>query len=129
MFAHPTRLALIVWLILALLLAQGLRVCIHGYGNLTHAAEYSHESTATHFEGTLNMMDGHDGSSSDVHVPLFGMFKVVAVDPLVAVLFVVLALVLVRQGTVWIARARTLDFRPPHGHYFSPPLRAPPPLI
>ena len=127
MYAQTARRTLIAWLILALLLAQGLRVCIHAYGNLTHVTAHAHDASAAHLESTLGMLDGHDESSSDVHVPLTGVLKHLASEPLIAALFITLLFVLLpQQSTVWHARPRDRVFRPPHGHYFSPPLRAPP---
>ena len=126
MIAQTTHRILIGGLILSLLLAQGLRVCIHAYGNLTHVATHAYDASATHLESTLSMLDGHDEASSDVHVPLIGVLKDLAAEPLIAALFITLLFVLLWQGAVWLARPRDRVFRPPYGHYFSPPLRAPP---
>jgi hypothetical protein len=124
---HTSRCTLIAGLILALLFAQGLRVCIHAYGNLTHVAAHAHDVAATHLESTLSLLDGHDESTSDVHVPLIGVLKHLSAEPLIAALFITLLLVLLpQQRAVWFAQPRDRVFRPPHGHYFSPPLRAPP---
>ena len=57
---------------------------------------------------------------------LIGMLKHLSSEPLLAVLVITLLLVLLRQGTVWFVQPRDNVFHPPHGHYFSPPLRAPP---
>jgi len=126
MSAHTSRCTLIAGLILALLFAQGLRVCIHTYG-APHLAAHAHDATTTHLESTLSLFDGHDESTSDVHVPLIGVLKHLSAEPLIAALFITLLLVLLpQQRAVWFAQPRDRVFRPPHGHYFSPPLRAPP---
>ena len=125
MFAQTTHRILIAWLILALLLAQGMRVCIHAYG-APHIAEHAHEVSATHLESTFSVLDDHGEAMSDKHISLIGLLKHLSPEPLIALLFVTLLLVLLRQTVVWLAQPRNRVFRPPHGHYFSPPLRAPP---
>ena len=125
MFAQTTHRILIAWLILALLLAQGMRVCIHAYG-APHSAEHAHEVSATHLESTFSVLDDHGEAMSDKHISLIGLLKHLSPEPLIALLFVTLLLVLLRQTVVWLAQPRNRVFRPPHGHYFSPPLRAPP---
>ena len=129
MTSQNIRRSLVAWLILALLLAQGLRVCIHAYGNLTHvtAHAHAHDASAAHLESTFAMLDGHDESLSDVHVPLTGVLKHLATEPLIAALFITLLFVLLPQLSVaWRTRPHDRVFRPPLGHYLSPPLRAPP---
>ena len=127
MFAHTTHRILIGWLILALLLAQGMRVCIHAYG-APHIADHAHEVSAPHLESAFSMLDGHGEAVSDTHISLIGMLKHLSAQPLIAVvLLLTLILVLLQTGVLLLAQPRDQVFRPPHGHYFSPPLRAPPP--
>ena len=125
MATQTTHRILIGWLILALLLAQGLRVCIHAY-DAPHAAEHAHDVAATHLESSFSMLDEHGETMSDTHVSLIGLLKHFSSEPLVVLFFITLLLVLLRQTVVWLAQPRDRVFRPPHGHYFSPPLRAPP---
>ena len=123
---HATRSRLVVFFLLPmLLLAQGMRVCIHAYG-APHTAEHAHAVAATHLESAFSMLDDHDEAMSDTHVSLIGLLKHLSSEPLVALFFITLLLVLLRQTIVWLAQPRDHVFHPPHGHYFSPPLRAPP---
>ncbi len=126
MFTKTTHRILIGWLILALLLAQGMRVCIHAYG-APHIADHAHEVSATHLESAFSMLDDHGEAVSDTHISLIGMLKHLSAQPLIAVvLLLTLILVLLRTGVLRLTQPRDPVFRPPHGHYFSPPLRAPP---
>ena len=125
MSAQTTHRILIGWLILALLLAQGLRMCIHAYG-APHTEDHAHDVTATHLESSFSMLDEHGEAMSDTHVSLIGLLKHFSSEPLVALFFITLLLVLLRQTVVWLAQPRNRVFRPPLGHYFTPPLRAPP---
>ena len=126
MTRYTARRTLIAWLIFALLLAQGLRVCMHDYG-APHVAEHAHDVAATHLESTFSVLDDHGESISDTHITLTGILKQITDKPLFAALFIVLLFILlVQQRTVWLAQLRDRVFRPPLGRYFSPPLRAPP---
>ena len=125
MATQTTHRILIGWLILALLLAQGLRVCIHAY-DAPHSAEHAHDVAATHVESLFSVLDSHDEEMSDTHITLFGILKHLSAQPLVAVLFIALLILLLPRGMGWFIKTRDRVFRPPHGHYFSPPLRAPP---
>ena len=126
MFTHTTHRILIGCLILALLFAQGLRVCIHAY-DAPHAVEHAHDAAATHIESSFSVLDDHGEAMSDSHITLIGILKNLTAEPLFAALFVsLLFILLTQQGTVWLTQPRDRVFRPPHGHYFSPPLRAPP---
>ena len=126
MFTKTTHRILIGWLILALLLAQGMRVCIHAYG-APHIADHAHEVSATHLESAFSMLDDHGEAVSDTHITLIGILKHLLAQPLIAVvLLLTLILVLLQTGILRLAQPRVQVFRPPHGHYFSPPLRAPP---
>ena len=126
MSAQTIHRILISWLILALLFAQGLRVCIHTYGE-PHVAAQVHNAAATHLESTFSMLDDHGGAMSDTHITLIGILKSLTAEPLYAALFITLLFILLtQQRTVWLVQPRDQVFRPPHGHYFSPPLRAPP---
>lgn len=127
MFTHITHRILIGCLVLALLFAQGLRVCMHDYG-APHAAAHTHEAATAHIESTLSVLGTHDEEMSDTHTTLTGILKNLTAEPLFAALFISLLFILLtqQQGTVWLVRLRDRVFRPPHGHHFSPPLRAPP---
>lgn len=125
MSAKTTHRIFIAWLILALLFAQGLRVCMHAY-DAPHAAEHDHEVSAAHLESTFSMGDGHGEEISDNHISLIGILKHLTAEPLLAALFITLLLVLLPLNIIRFARSCGPVFHPSHGHYFSPPLRAPP---
>ena len=125
MNAKYMRRSLIAWLILALLVAQGMRVCLHDF-SVHHAASDVHESAAMHLESTLSMFGNHDEEISDVHITFDGILKHASLAPLFALLFVTLLLVLCRPNVARLEQPRDRVFTPPLGHYFSPPLRAPP---
>ncbi len=118
------RLRLIPWLILSLLLAQGLRLCIPA------EAEPGHEAHAgVHLESLITATadqhetDSHDG---DLDLPLTAMLKAFQADSMLFVLFVfVLELSLPRRNGPGF-RPETLLFRPSRGFRLIPPLRAPP---
>lgn len=122
--ATRTLLAL---LILALLLAQGMRVCMHAYGDPDHVATHAHDVSSTHIESTLDIFDGHDEALSDTHVTLVWMLKHLAAEPLMVALLIALLFILKPQATtLWRTSLRKRIFPSSYGHYFSPPLRAPP---
>ena len=126
MSAQTARRTLIAWLILVLLLAQGLRVCMHAYG-APHAADHAHDVAATHLESAFSVLDDHGEAVSDTHITLIGVLKHLAFEPLIAALFItLLSALLLQPCAAWRTRPRDRIFRPSHGHYFSPPLRAPP---
>lgn len=127
MYSQTTHRILVGWLVLALLSAQGLRICMHAYGDPVHAAEHAHDAAATHLESAFSVLDDHGEAVSDTHISLIGVPKNITVEPLFAALFTTLLFILLTQRrTVWLVQPRDCVFRPPHGHYLSPPLRAPP---
>ena len=118
------RVALIPWLILLLILAQGLRLCIPG--EATHG--YDHPASL-HLESVItSVADQHESQShdGDVDLPLSALLKVFQTHPLLLALFAFFLLVLLPPSTSSGVRAYTRAFRPPRGHRFTPPLRAPP---
>lgn len=127
MFTKTTHRIVIGWLILALLFAQGLRLCLHDH-NAPHMAAHEHEASAAHLESTLSVLDGHGEAMTDTHVSLVGILKDLAAEPLVAVVFVMLLLFILplQQPVVRIKLPLHRIFHLPRGHYCSPPLRAPP---
>lgn len=126
MSAQTIHRILIGWLILALLLAQGLRVCIHAY-DAPHTTEHSHDAAATHLESSFSMLNDHGEEMSDTHISVIGILKILTSESLLAVLFItVLFILLIQQCVVRLGQPLDNFFRPPSGQYFSPPLRAPP---
>jgi len=118
------RVMLIPGLILLLFLAQGLRLCIPG--ETTHGHDH-HDSV--HLESVItSVADQHESPShdGDVDLQLSALLKVFETHPLLLALFAFFLLVLLPPSTSSDLRAYALAFRPPRGHRFSPPLRAPP---
>ncbi|HJX16613.1 MAG TPA: hypothetical protein VJ437_00300 [Acidiferrobacterales bacterium] len=118
------RAALVPWLVLLLLLAQGLRLCVPAettHGHEQHA-DVRLESVITS-AADQHESQSHDG---DLDVPLSALLKAFQNNPLFFALFAFVLFVLPTPRTrsgVW---PEALAFRPPRGHCFSPPLRAPP---
>lgn len=116
------RSALVFWLILALLLAQGIRVCLHAHD--APAPDHEHASTM-HLESTLSVVADHEESAFDADVSLAMLLKVFSTPVFALVLAFVFLVPILRQ----LAR-----YRPPAKSWFpvsatyslTPPLRAPP---
>lgn len=108
----------------ALLLAQGVRLCLHV---LDPANEAHAHSTALHLEtGFVADLDADD-TSNNTHVSLaFTLFKQIANDALaVALVSAIVALFLFFPTPPWYRPARSLP-PPGRGQRRRPPLRAPP---
>lgn len=121
-----TRKAVLFWLIPALLLSLGLRVCLH----VPHATDEAHtHAAAIHLESNLTSPADSDDDANDSHVSLaFALFKFgKLIDGLAvaAVLTAALLLFLPRQTTRIPTPAGTIPALS-GGHRFRPPLRAPP---
>ena len=123
------RAALVPWLVLLLLLAQGLRLCIPAEAVPEHDAHGHDQHAVIHLESVItSAADQHESQShdGDLDVPLSALLKAFQSNPLFLALFVFALFVLPTPRTrsgVW---SEALAFRPPRGHCFSPPLRAPP---
>ena len=123
------RWAMILWLVVALLFAQGVRLCMHVHHEQVRAADHHHVSTV-HLESALGSAADHEESASDVDVPLAALLKA-----LYSVLVLVLAFALVSMLVFFAPVIRQLTRRgPPAGFWFrsstaynlTPPSRAPP---
>lgn len=119
------RVTLIPWLILFLFLAQGLRLCIP-----TDHSHEDHDHGGVHLESVItSAADRHESQSShdgDLDLTLSALLKLFQINPLLFVLFAfVLLFLLLPSGGFGLPR-ETLRFRPPRGHRYTPPLRAPP---
>lgn len=107
-------------LVFALLLSQGLRLCLHGADTPLPGV-----APGSHVESTLSEHGGHDNTVVDIDMPFANLDNVPAVaSPLVLIATVlILALLGVPAGrTVWPRLPDKLSHRP----YLSPPGRAPP---
>lgn len=123
---HRSRETVLFWLLPALLLSLGLRLCLH----TPHAADETHtHAAAIHLESNLASPADSDDDANDIHVSLaFALFKFgKLIDSLAvaAVLTAALLLLLPRQTTRVPAPAGTIPALS-GGHRFRPPLRAPP---
>lgn len=116
--------AFVACLVLALLLAQGLRLCLHVLdpANAGHA-----HSAALHLETGFNADRDADDTSKNTHVSLaFTLFKQIADDALaVTLVAAIIALFLFYPSPPWYRPARSLP-PPGRGQRRRPPLRAPP---
>ena len=131
MTAQTTHRILIGWLILALLFAQGLRVCMHPYDNSAHPA-YPGGVTSSHLESSFSTLfsgefGGEDQIAADVHVPLFSLLMSFSAELFIAIVGAVLLIVLLTPQRVMRLLWRddtVLKIR--FSRHFTPPLRAPP---
>jgi hypothetical protein len=117
------RARLVPGLILLLLLAQGLRLCLP-------VATPEQPAQAVHLESLLTTVaDQHESNSSgDVDLSLDIAAKVADPGPAFAALqvFAVVLFLLLPPQSVPRPSPGTFVFRPPRGHGFLPPTRAPP---
>jgi hypothetical protein len=117
--------AVALLLVPALLLAQGVQLCLHVHDDATYSSDHVHAS-ALHLESALTTADEHDESASDVDVVLAALLKAVY-----AALAFVIVSVLVFHAPLRLGRSgrhRPSDFWP-HArdiYCLTPPLRAPP---
>ena len=116
---------MILWLVAALLFAQGVRLCMHVHHEPVRAADHHHVSTV-HLESVLGGAADHEESASDVDVPFAALLKA---------FYSVLAFALVSMPVFFAPVMRQLTRRcPPAGFWFrsstaynlTPPSRAPP---
>lgn len=107
-------------LLAALLLAQGVRVCLH----VPHDAP-AQPYAALHLESEFSSLGEHNDSAADQHYSLFGILKKLPGDIPLA-LFVALALAL--RASARSPRPAAAGLTPPAAgvYRWRPPLRAPP---
>lgn len=123
------RAALVPWLVLLLLLAQGLRLCIPADVTPDHGSNGHAHHAVVHLESVItSAADKHESEShdGDTDVSLSALLKAFQNHsslfiPFVFALFVLPALL--TRSSAW---PQAPAFRPPRGPRFSPPLRAPP---
>jgi len=118
----PTRYVAVVVTLLALLVGQGLRLCLHTADPTD--ARHSH-ATAAHLEGNL-MSPGEPDDGADQHVSLgLAVIKLVSDGVLAISLTVALVWLLppLRQS---FAVSRDTPLLPSADFRLRPPLRAPP---
>lgn len=122
-FRSPVvRRTVLLWLGVAILFAQGLRVCLHGHDYPPHVGDAS----LVHVESTLSILNSHDEANTDGEIPLAMLLKLLASLPFDALLLATVLLFVIAQEQQRFALATNtgrIPDRPPH---FSPPGRAPP---
>ena len=111
-------------LLVALLFAQGLRLCLHA----PHDAEADHvHSTALHVESDLSSDGDGDDSPGDQHVPMTLVFFKKAADAALSMLLVAVAVLFLLPAVVDRPAPVPVAALPvTGGHRWRPPLRAPP---
>jgi len=119
--SHPLRRTLLLWLGVTILLAQGLRVCLHGHDDLSRAADAS----PVHLESTLSTLSSHDETDADGEIPLAALLKLLSSIPFAALAWAAVFLLIAREPPHFALSRdiRRIPDRPPH---LSPPGRAPP---
>jgi len=110
-------------MILALLLAQGLRVCVHGS---SEKDAFGAAAQVAHFEANLMADDGNSVEKMSWHAPFSIILKLLQIKfellaVAVALLILPLALQIVRLAAPPITSAPPLSF-----YALRPQLRAPP---
>ena len=121
-----TRATLVTLMVFGVLLAQGLKICLHvpPLNDIVPA-----HSAAIHLESNLTSLTDPDDDANDRHVALaFALSKLGKLaDGLafIAVLTAALLLFLPRQSARIPAPTRAFPLLP-DGHCLRPPLRAPP---
>ena len=124
---RASRSRLVVFFLLPmLLLAQGMRICLHDLDNSAHIVDQQH-TTPLHLESALSGVSDHEEAPGDVDVPLSALIKLCAAA---------LAFAIVTTLVFLLLALPQCDHRFPTGdsrslyfsvlHYLSPPLRAPP---
>ena len=117
--------ALVFWLILALLFAQGMRVCLHAHHDSVPVADHDHGSTM-HVESTLSTVADHDESASDVDVSLPMLLKAFYSGLAFAVVWAFVFLAPLLQQLARRCQPAKFWFPPSTIYRLTPPLRAPP---
>lgn len=121
------RRTLVGWLILVLLLSQGMRVYFHTHDALMQQAD-SGAAAFTHLESTAGVHADvdEDEAASHAHMPLLSLFKHFFDEPVGVLLLSLLIVLLLPVGRDWFSDAGSVRSRSLCRYYFTPPLRAPP---
>lgn len=109
----------------ALLLAQGLRLCLHHTVDATYKDGHTHAS-AVHLESTLSVAGDHEESVGDVDVAVASLLKIFYS----MLAFAVVSAFVVLTAIPRVRRRRLMPvqfcFHPYAVYSLTPPLRAPP---
>jgi hypothetical protein len=123
--ARRTARTVALLLVPALLLAQGLQLCLHVHDDAVYSADHAHAS-AVHLESTLSTAGEHNESATDVDVTLAALLKAFYA----ALAFVIVSVLVfhTRPQLGPIGRPWPSDFwpHPRDIYHLTPPLRAPP---
>ena len=117
------RRTLARWLILALLLALGARVCFHAQDALLHQADSS-AVAFIHLESSVS--HENEEAASHAHMLLLSLFKHFFDEPIGVLFLSLLIVLLLPLGRDWFSNAGSVRSRTLCRYYFTPPLRAPP---
>lgn len=124
--SRSLKTVLVPLMLVAVLLAQGLRLCLHA----PHVADEGHaHATAIHLESNLTSPADSDDDAKDSHVSLsFVLFKPGQLDDgfAAAVLSATVLLLLLFRQTVRVPAPVEAVPALSSGHRLRPPLRAPP---
>lgn len=118
------RRGLTLWLVLAILFAQGLRLCLHAL----HAADEVHaHAAAIHLESNIASPLDSDDDANDSHVPLgLALIKQLTDSTAFAALLAVMLLPFSPTAKTRFAVSRDAIPVPAVDRRLRPPLRAPP---
>lgn len=118
------RTTLVTVLMLGILLAQGLRMCLH----VPHASDAGHtHATAFHLESDLALLADSDDDAGDRHLTLgLALIKKLTDGAALAILPAAALLLLLPLPERRFAVARDTVPPPSSGGRLRPPLRAPP---
>jgi hypothetical protein len=121
----PGRLATILFLVAALLFAQGVRLCMHIHHEPVSTADHHHVSTV-HLESTLGAVADHGESASDVDVPFAALLKAFCSVLALALVSMLVFLAPVPRQLARRSPPAGFRFTPSAAYNFTPPSRAPP---
>ena len=119
-----TRATLVTLMVFGVLLAQGLRVCLH----MPHAGDTEHvHATAVHLESDLAIPADSDDDASDQHLTLgLALIKKLTDGAALAILLAAALLLFLPLPERRLAVPRGTVPPPSSGGRWRPPLRAPP---
>ncbi len=119
-----TRVTLVTLMVFGVLLAQGLRVCLH----MPHAGDTEHvHATAVHLESDLALPADSDDDANDRHVALgLALIKKLTDSPAFALFLAAALLLLLPRPEQRFAVPRNAAPLPSADRRLRPPLRAPP---
>ena len=116
---------MILWLVTALLFAQGVRLCMHVHHEPVRAADHHHVSTV-HLESILGTVADHEELASDVDVPFAALLKAFYSALAFALVSMLVFLAPISRQLARRYLLSEFHFIPAAAHNLTPPSRAPP---